>query len=166
MSCLGVHFAVSNDDLQRIIGARDDKALLELIKDDIEERYFGDDHWSCQTDKAWDAIHRVLTGGQLEFESGPIPLRYCILGGRQLYSGGDYIVSLVDAAQVKDLAAALQSIQRDWFRERYFKLGETDYAGEVGEDDFEYTWANFEDLPAFFERAAQAERAVVFTADQ
>ncbi len=166
MSCLGVHFAVSDEDLQRIVGAPDDDALLELIQEDIEERYLKDDDWSFQTDKAWDAIHRVLTDGELEIDTGPIPLRYCILGGQPLYSTDDYIVSLVDSSQVKEVAAALRSIEKAWFRERYLTLDETDYAGKVGDEDFEYTWANFEGLPAFFERAARANRAVVFTADQ
>jgi Domain of unknown function (DUF1877) len=34
------------------------------------------------------------------------------------------------------------------------------------EDDFEYTWAYFEDLPAFFRKAALAGRSVIFTVDQ
>jgi hypothetical protein len=30
--------------------------------------------------------------------------------------------------------------------------------------DFDYTWSNFVDLQAFYERAAAAGRAVIFTA--
>ena len=166
MGSLGVHFALSNGDLRRVLRCAEDGALLELIQEVIEERYLEDGRWAFESDKAWDAIHRVLTGGRLEFDSGPVPLRYCILGGRQLYSGDDYIVSLVDSAQVRDVSVSLRSLDKDWFRQHYERLAETDYDGDVGDEDFEYTWDYFDGLRGFFERAAGASRAVLFTTDQ
>ena len=62
--------------------------------------------------------------------------------------------------------AALKRITRDWFRERYGRIDPDSYGVDLSEDDFEYTWSNFEGLPEFFENAARANRAVIFTADQ
>ena len=50
-------------------------------------------------------------------------------------------------------------------RRRYDALGDTDYAGPMDEDDFDYTWSNLEDVREFFAAAAEAERAVIFTDD-
>ena len=41
-----------------------------------------------------------------------------------------------------------------------------DYAPEYGEEDFGYTWSNFEDVRALYARAAGAKRAVIFTTSQ
>ncbi len=165
MSCLGVHFALSSADLKRVLAATgNDDALQELIHEDIEERY--EDKWQFHTDKAWDALHRCLTDGRLEYESGPFPLSYAVLGGRQLYEGTDFIVSLVEPQHVQATALALEAVTKEWLRERYLLLDPDDYEGEIDDDDFEYTWANFEGLPEFFAHAARARRAVIFTADQ
>jgi hypothetical protein len=110
LSCLGVHFALDAADQQRILGAASDDALLVVIQEDIEQR-LGNDEFSFQTDEAWDAIHRCLTNGKLEY--GPRECGY-----------------------------------------------------PLSDEDFEYTWSNFEGLPAFFESAAKAGRPVIYTADQ
>jgi hypothetical protein len=163
MGCLGVHFALNKRDLKRILNTKNDEELLDIIQEDIEER---DDKWSFATDKAWDAIHRCLTNGKLEYGSGPYPLSLCILGGKRLYQGDDYITTLIEANQVVEVAKALKKITKEWMRERYFSIDKEDYGFELSEEDFEYTWDNFEELPKFFEKAARAGRAVIFTAEQ
>lgn len=165
MSCLGVHFALDAADQRKVLGAAGDAALLEVIQEDIEQR-LGEDEFSFQTDKAWDAIHRCLTNGKLEYGPGGTPLSYCILGGRPLYSGDDYIVCYVEPEQVARCAQALRSVSREELRTRYFALDSREYGCPLSEEDFEYTWGNFEGLPAFFETAAKAGRPVIFTADQ
>ena len=57
----------------------------------IEDRW--DRDWLVETDKAWDAIHRCLTGGTLEY--GPTPLHKCILGEASRHEGDGYIVNLL-----------------------------------------------------------------------
>ena len=168
MSCLGVHFALEPADLQRVLDAEgNDQALVDLIHEDIEERYLSHERgWQFQTDKAWDALHRCLTNGELEYESGPFPLSYAVLGGRQIYGGDDFIVSLVEPKDVGPTAKALKALTKEWLRQRYFEIDPDAYDMDLSEDDFEYTWANFQGLPEFFERAAAAGRAVIFTADQ
>lgn len=165
MSCLGVHFALDAADQQKILSAATDDALLEVIQEDIEQR-LGEDEFSFQTDKAWDAIHRCLTNGKLGYGPGGPPLSYRILGGRPLYSGDDYIVCYVDPEQVAKCAEVLRSISREELRTRYLALDSSEYGYPLSDEDFEYTWSNFEGLPAFFETAAKAGRPVIFTADQ
>jgi hypothetical protein len=165
LSCLGVHFALDEADQQKVLGAAGDQALLDVIQEDIERR-LNDDEFSFQTDKAWDAIHRCLTNGKLEYGPGGPPLSYCILGGRRLYFGDDYIVCYVDPEQVARCAEALRSISREELRKRYFALDTRKCGYPLTNADFDYTWSNFEGLPAFFETAAKAGRPVIFTADQ
>lgn len=164
MACRGVHFALTDDDAKRVLeAAGDDEELVELIQEDVEARW--DTNWLAQSDKAWDAIHRCLTDGRLSFESST-PRHLCILGGRQLYEGDDYIVSYVAPEQVKQVAAAIADIDEQWMRERYFTIPEADYGFPITEDDCGYTWSWFLGVQALFQKAAATGRAVIFTVDQ
>ena len=54
----------------------------------------------------------------------------------------------------------------DWLRQRYFSLlNPDDYEFDIDEEDFLYTWSNFEHVRSLFQKAAPADRAVVFTVD-
>ena len=57
-------------------------------------------------------------------------------------------------------AEALRRVDRPRLRERFDALAEADRVHE----DFEYTWTNYVDVQGFYERAAAAGRAVLFTA--
>jgi Domain of unknown function (DUF1877) len=160
---LGVHFALSTQDEARLLAAAgDDDAVIGIVEQ-IEEGSFPGPH--CDSDKAWDALHRCLTDGKLEYANGSYPLRAAVLGGRQLVEDAEYTVSYVSADQVRDVAEALSVIEEDWLRRRYDTLGDTDYAGPMDEDDFEYTWDALEDIREFFAVAAEAGQAVIFTVD-
>jgi hypothetical protein len=39
MSCRGVHFAITDEDLGRLLAAQSDNQIRELISDGIEERW-------------------------------------------------------------------------------------------------------------------------------
>lgn len=164
MPCRGVHFALSDDDRANLLGAvGDDDALLYVIQEEIEEQW--DRDWLCETDKAWDAIHRCLTDGTLA-DDDATPLHWCVLNGTQLYGGDDYIVSLVEPNRVPAVAGAVAKIDRDALRSRYDSIDPSDYGMPLSDEDFQYTWENFNDLRALFQKAAASGRAVVFTVDQ
>jgi hypothetical protein len=155
---LGVHFALSTEDETRLLSAAgDDDAVVEIVEE-IESDL------QCDTD-AWEALHRCLTDGRLEYANGNYPLRAAVLGGRQLVEDAEFTVSYVAADQVREVAEALSVIEPDWLRRRYDMLGDTDYAGPISEDDFEDTWDGLEDVRDFFAEAAEAGLAVVFTVD-
>src|SRR5262249_33050119 len=107
MACRGVHFAITAEPAEALLAAHGDEALMSLIEE-IEEAWDGEN--LAESDKAWDAMHRCLTDGQLGCGNGPYPLNHCVLGPRQLYEGDDYVVSLVSADEVRDVANALQTV--------------------------------------------------------
>jgi hypothetical protein len=163
MSARGVHLAATPAQAKALLAAKTDRKLMELVEE-IEEAW--EEPFVVETDKAWDAIHRCLTDGSLLYVSGEYPLNHCICGGRQLIRGRDYTVSFVSAPQVKDVAAALAKISKAWLRKRYDQIDPDDYdEGEIGDDDFDYTWESFLDVRRFYKRAAKARRAVIFTVD-
>src|SRR5262245_15296288 len=164
MGARGVHFAVTSEQLARLLAASDDDGLMEVIEQ-IEDAW--DKDHLAESDKAWEAIHRCLTDGSLLYESGEYPLNHVICGGRQLHRGEEYTVSLVTPEQVKDVSAAIDPLTEHWMRERYFSmLKPNGYAGDIGEDDLGYTWPWFENVRDLYRKAAASGRAVIFTVDQ
>jgi hypothetical protein len=164
MACRGVHFALTDEQYKKVKSISNDDELIDLIQEEIEEDW--DEDWLRETDKAWDAIHRCLTDGSLSFDSGPYPLSLVILGGKQLHQGDDYIISLVEPEQVKDVAKAICDVDKDVLYTGYKNIKQVDYDGEIGEEDFDYTWSWFKELPSLFIKAAKQNRAVLFTVDQ
>lgn len=164
MAARGVHFAITSDQLASLVAACNDDDLMAVIEQ-IEEPW--DKEYLAESDKAWDAIHRCLTDGSLLYESGEYPLNHVICGGRQLYQGEEYTVSLVTPEQVRDVSNAIDPLTQQWMRERYFSLLKPDsYDGEIGNEDFRYTWTWFENVRDLYRRAAASGRAVIFTVDQ
>ena len=160
MACRAVHFALTLEDQARLVDdpKSDNEDLLDTIGA-IEERW--DEDWLLETDKAWDAIHRCLTGGTLEY--GETPTHFCILGKDNLHDGDDNIIA---PEEVAVSAEAIKDIDKPAFRALYDVLESTDYQGVTSDEDFEYTWDHFEDLKAFYQKAAEAGRSIVFTVDQ
>lgn len=166
MSCLGVHFAITQDQADSLWSHFDEDeddgvvAVVEAIEEAWDEAHLQ------QTDKAWDAIHRCLSDGTLTPGAGEWPLIGAVLGGECLYFKDDYIVRLLEAEQVIEVANALELVTREWFATRFSRLRQHGYAGTADDFDFEYTWDWFEELRRFFTREAIEGRAVLFTADQ
>lgn len=162
MACLGVHFALTLQEEAALLRARSDNDVLRVVQEQIEQEW--DEARLCESDKAWDAIHRCLVGGPLA-DDGSV-LSKCVLGGRQLHQGEDYILSYVSADEVAQVAAALDSIDKPQMLARYGQIGQHGYDGHVGEDDFEYTWSYFDSLREFYRDAARLGRPVLFSVDQ
>ena len=163
MAARGVHFGLTADQAADLLAATDDEALMEVIEE-IESAW--DKDWLAESDKAWDAIHRCLTDGSLAGGAGQPPLNLVIRGGRQLHEDEDYTVAYVTPEQVRDVAAALEPVDEAWLNARYFSLLKPDtYDGDIGEEDFGYTWSWFQGVAALFRKAAADGRAVIFTVD-
>jgi hypothetical protein len=166
MGCLGVHFAIDDSTVRKLRSFTTDEDRLDYVVEELEEEFFAhEEQWLAQTDKAWDAIHRSLTDGDIEWDNGTYPLGHVILGGERVYFGDDYVMVLKTPQEVRDVAAALPNVTEESFREGYSHIDGSDYL-EKGEDDFGYTWHWFCGLRDFFTRAAGAGRYVLFTADQ
>ncbi|MCR6474650.1 YfbM family protein [Variovorax sp. ZS18.2.2] len=167
MSCLGVHFALTQDDAMALEAIENDDDRLEHLTEEIEERYFKEaEACIAESDKSWDAMHRALSDGTLSSSGGAYPLNHVVLGGTSLYAGDDYIMSLKTPAQVRDIAAALAPIGEAEFRRLYNNIDAEDYDGDVSDDDFEYTWGWFVGVRELYAKASAEGRFVLFTADQ
>jgi Domain of unknown function (DUF1877) len=163
MAGRGVHFAITLADMNDLLSAPDDDHLMKIVER-VEAAW--DVANIAETDKAWNAIHRCLTDGSLLYDGGTYPLNLVICGGRQLHKGDDYTIALVTPGQVKDAAAAIETVTEAWMRDRYFSLIKpAEYDGEHGDEDFAYTWEWFGGLRELFLNAASRERAVIFTVD-
>src|SRR5690242_7257403 len=104
MACLGVHFSLAADEVDRL-RAVPEQQRVDYVHETIEEDYFSDhrEHLA-ESDKAWDAMHRVLADGQLSWDGGEYPLNHVVLGGERLYDGQDFIMVLKTPEQVRDVA--------------------------------------------------------------
>ena len=129
MAHRGVYFALLPTDVQKLRDVQSDEQLLAVIQDDIEERW--DEPCLFQTDKGWAGIHRCLTDGRLAYDNGDYPLSACVLGGKQLYEGNDFVVSLLTPGQVGDVASALAPIDKASLRTRYERIDPTDYGAPL-----------------------------------
>lgn len=167
MSCLGVHFALTEKEVDHLRSLDDEQARLNQVKEVIEETYFGKyPDLTAESDKAWDAMHRTLADGRLTWDGGEYPLNHVVLAGELLYTDSDYIMSLKTPQQVRDIAAALPAITETEFRQRYFSIDAKSYGAPLSEDDFNYTWDWFQSVRDVYTRAAKEGRFVLFTADQ
>lgn len=167
MSCLGVHFALSETDVAALRAFDDDQERLSFLQENLEERYMAEPKtYAAESDKSWDAMHRALSDGKLSWDGGAFPLNHAVLGGESLYTGDDYIMSLKTPAQVQVIASALRELTQEDFRARYNRIDRDSYDSELGDEDFAYTWDWFQEVRALFSRAAAEKRHVLFTADQ
>lgn len=163
MACRGVHFALTVEQASRLMdtpGADND--FLRAFVHKVEEEW--SEGWVQETDKSWAAIHRCLTNGKLEW--GDTPHHKCILGEDNLYEGDDYIMNFLSPGEVKEVAATIKDIDRAELRRLYDAIDTATYQGEMSDDDFEYTWSWFPHLRDFFQKAAAANRAMLFTVSQ
>lgn len=160
---LGVHFAISREQERSLLAADDegDSNTVGELLEEIEELW-DNDRLKVDSDKAWDAIHRCLSNGTLDPDGGEYPLSHAVLGGRHLHD--EFYVVYVSAAEVRDVAEALRGVEQTWLRNRFDRIADPSYDGTHDNGDFHYTWENFADVQAFYGRAADAGRAVIFTA--
>ena len=167
MGCLGVHFALTENEAGHLRSIEDEQERLEHLQEEIEQTYF-EQHpdFKAESDKSWDAMHRVLADGELTWDGGMYPLNHTVLAGELLYTESDYIISLKNPKQVRDIATALSAITEEEFRRRYFAIKPKSYGFPLSEEDFRYTWDWFQGVRDLYSRAAKEGRYVLFTADQ
>lgn len=167
MSCLGVHFALTDDDVRELLTRSSDAERLKFLQEELEVRYFEEPQtFIAESDKAWDAMHRALTDGLLNYDGGEYPLSHVVLGGQSIYGGDDYIMSLKTPAQVKDIAAAILQYTQEQFRARYDSIDPGRYGLALSGEDFSYAWEWFQGVRQLYQIAASEGRHVLFSADQ
>jgi hypothetical protein len=166
MANLGVLFAIDEQTVKKLKAFGTDEDRLDFLQEEIEATIMGGEPANfAELEKSWDALHRSLTGGQLEWNSGQFPLSHVILGGESIYGRDNYIMALKTPQQVCEISKAVQKLSKAELRAGYGKINKKEYA-QFSEDDFEYTWDWFQDSLAFWRNAAEQKKFVLFTADQ
>ncbi len=81
MSCLGVLFSLDEQTAIKLKSFTSDESKLEFVQGEIEEVYF-DEHpvRVAELVQSWDALHRSLTDGKLDYTNGSFPLNHVIMG--------------------------------------------------------------------------------------
>jgi hypothetical protein len=167
MGCLGVHFALTKEEVDKLRARENDSERLGYFQEEVEDAYFSDhEDLMAQSDKAWDAMHRCLSNGDLTYETGSEPLRFVVMGGEPLYFKDDYIMSLKTPDQVRAVAQALPAITQEELFRRYDAMDAKKYGCPKSDEDRAYTWEWFQEVAALFQKAAADGRFVLFTASQ
>src|SRR5687768_16229537 len=116
--------AITPEQMRRLLAIRsselDDEACDEAIMEEVSQIEAGISARSpyfYDVDKAWDAIHRSLTGdqtpgGMLTPGAGRGPLKLCVLGEEQLIEADHHTVALVKPGTVRRVATALAKVDQ------------------------------------------------------
>src|SRR4051794_21522101 len=100
---LAVHFAITADQVANLKAISKPQSRRHGF-DEIEALYFTKHlEWVAESDKAWDAMHRALTDGELSPNGGSYPLNHVVLGGEDLPCP-NYTLVLKTPEQVHDVA--------------------------------------------------------------
>ncbi|MDE5696646.1 MAG: YfbM family protein [Lachnospiraceae bacterium] len=180
MGCLAVLFALNEQQVEELL-AVERSERVDYMREEIEEKFWNDfPEYVCELDKSWDAMHRMLTDGSLNFENKFQPLCNVIFGGEFVYGltrqpSGEVIISegeedeymiLKTPSQVAEVAEALPKRTKEECRKCYYMIDPEDCGWQPDEEDFEYTWYYFQDSFEFWKKAAEEKRYVLFTADR
>jgi hypothetical protein len=167
MSCLGVLFSLDKTAVDKLKSFSSDEDRLDFVQMEIEEEYFTKYRdKTCELVNAWDAIHRTLTDGKLDWNNGTYPLNHFILGGEIVYTQPNYIMTLKSPQQVSDIFEKFDSVTEDVFKTKYFQIDKASYGLDTSDEDFDYTWTWFTQSRDFWKLASEEKRYVLFTADQ
>ena len=180
MGCLAVLFALNEQEVENLLAVKR-SVRSEYMREEIEEEFWDEfPEYVCELDKSWDAMHRMLTDGNLNFENKFQPLCNVIFGGELVYGltrqpSGEVIISegeedeymiLKTPEQVAEVAKELPQRTKEECRKCYDMIDPEDYGEQPDEEDFEYTWEYLQDSFDFWKRAAEEGRYVLFTVDR
>jgi hypothetical protein len=163
-SSRGVLLSLSEQQVRKLKSFEDENDRLGYLQERLEDGYFSErPKCTAEMEYAWDAIHRCLTDGRLGVGNGRFPFTHVILGGEQLHGGGHYVLALKTPEQVAEIARMLGTLAREFIFERYDRIDPADYNRSLSSKDRQGTWEWFQDVVAFYRRAARDGRYVLFT---
>ena len=158
MSMIANYIRLRPEELEALV--RNPPPIVEFLHAKDEElANFPQDERQLDIDKTWHALNYLLTGDPWE---GDPPLANVVLGGTEL---GEEDVGWGPARyltqeQVREVAAALESMPMDELRRRYHPddLEKADIYPSIWRDDdaLDYVLFYYEDVRRFFRSAAEA----------
>ena len=148
----------------------DADTVLKLQEGNAAGLLFGEsneDNLVC-IDKAWHAIHYIVTGCVWDIPDDNI-LGQLILGGEPVSDEdmGYGPARLIPAETVSQIDKALEPWDENRFRENFHMQDMIDneiypvMSDENEADFFEYIWASFDELKKFFSKTAAAGKNVI-----
>ncbi|MDX1945105.1 MAG: DUF1877 family protein [Pirellulaceae bacterium] len=160
----GYHMALGREHAKRLFAIKDDGALRKFLDELRGAPDMKKSGRLLELGTAWDGIHRCLTDGTLDPTAGDFPLNHAVLGGKQLHQGADYTAVLIRPDMTRFIADALEELDEDEVRKRFFALDRNTYQQPIGEKEFMEIWLALKNLQVFFAAAAESLEAVIFTA--
>ena len=164
MAGRGFHIALSREHAKRLFAIKDDASLLQFLEELKNLPEMKKSGRILDSGTAWDAIHRCLTEGELDAAAGEFPLNHAVLGGKQLHRGAESTAVLIRPDMTQFIADALEGLEQDEVRKKFFSLSPQSYREPIDEKHFMQIWIKLQDLKVFFQAAAESLEAVVFTA--
>lgn len=158
MSMIGYYLRADEDTTQKIAAGEGNELLFG--QDD-------GDRLLC-IDKAWHAIHYIVTGSVWEVPEDE-PLGQLVLGGVPMNEEdmGYGPARLISVETVSQISEALEKWDEAAFRDNFHMqdMADNEIYPIVDDEDeslfFEYIWENFKELQKFFKAAAQDKENVI-----
>src|SRR5689334_788635 len=113
MPCRGIFYALTDEQEVALMATRDDAQVRDFLED-LQMGDWDGEPLDCETDKAWDAMHRCLSDGTLGCGRRLSPLDMAVLGGCHHHQGDNYIVAHLRAPEVIEVASALEAVDETW----------------------------------------------------
>ena len=146
-----------------MLAIADARARVAWVAGTIEERW--DAAWLHETDALWFPVHYCLHGSSAFPQQGAPAEARTIFGGAALGVPDLYSIDYKDADLVRRIASALSKMRDDAVWARAGLVERKDYTGP-GEPNLQVAVVDeIHALAAFYAKAAQAERSVIFTVD-
>jgi len=170
MSGQGYHLALDDKQVNRLLSCNDESDAVDYASQVLEGLWADQDATHIAGgDKDWNVLLLCVTDGTYDPRGGTHPLNKCFFGGRLLAQGGS-IVNLVMPGEVRDVAEALDKIDRAGFRDRYMRLPPNNFFDHrdswAKDEQYMYeVFVNLNKLKKFYRRAAQEGWAVMFYTD-
>ena len=155
---------MSREHAKRLFAIKDDPTLLKFLEELKSMPDLKKSGRSLDLGTAWDPIHRCLAEGELDPAGGDFPLNHAVLGGKQLHRGAESTAVLVRPDMTRFIADALEELNEDDIRKKFFALSPQSYKQPIDEKHFMEIWIALQSLKDFYLAAAENMEAVVFTA--
>jgi hypothetical protein len=161
MSGKGYHLAISEELANRLRAQTEDDTAIGMYE--LRERMEASEARRVHGGyKDWDVLHRCLSDGTFNPDSGEYPLNQCFIGRLLVKEGAT--VNLVMPEAVRDVARALEQLTwQDW-RDRFMSVYAREQNG-ISDAQTEEYYRKLAELRQFYRSAASEGLAIVFYTD-
>ena len=163
MAGRGVLFAIDHAAVRQLLAFAEPRARVAWVANTIEELW--DEAWLHAVERLWFPVHFCLHGSSAyPMDSAPAEAK-AIFGGVPLGVSNLYSIDYKDTDLVRRIASALSRMRDDAVWARAGLVERKDYTGPHEHDLQVSVVDEIHALAAFYKRADEAARAVIFTVD-